>query len=163
MGESSLSSGASRSPLPHEWEAFCSRLRELQTVESQEALAADLAVERLQRAVRSRIGHDEKAPVRRNFRRFYALAAAVLPAALGLSALYGAASPASRSPSLVLTARADGSISMRYSDGRPIRRVAKSEFPSGVKLESLLMPARTEVVDKVGEPRPGTVVFYRVD
>ena len=145
-----------------EWEILCSRLEEIRAFEEQESCADELCVERLRRAVRSRV-EQEEAPVRRRVLYLCALAAAVLPAALGLGSLFGGISPVAEPPSLVLTARSDGSVLMRYSDGRPIRRVVKSELPSGAKLESVLTPGRTEVVDKNGAPRPGTVVFYRID
>lgn len=138
------------------WDGLASRLATLRKDPN------DLAIERLRRRVRAGI-EGEAAPAHRRLLRLGAVAAAMIPATLGLGALLAGSYHAAAPASLEMMAKADGSVLMRFSDGRPIRRVVKSDRPTDGRQEAILTAGKTEFVDKNGTPRPGTVVFYRID
>lgn len=140
----------------HGWESLACRLAESRDEPD------DLAIERLTRRVRAGISRDA-APTHRRLLRLGAAAAAILPAALGLGTLLVGGFHATVPASLEMMAKADGSVLMRFSDGRPIRRVVKSDRPTDGRQEAIRTSGKSEFVDKNGTPRPGTVVFYRID
>ncbi|MDQ7006499.1 MAG: hypothetical protein Q9Q40_04645 [Acidobacteriota bacterium] len=118
---------------------------------------SDFEVARLRRRISGSLAGER----RPSYGRGYAVAAAALAfAALSLIGL-GSRPPASASLALTLTE--DGSVRIAYADGRPIERVVKTQAPAASAEKIARVAGAREYVDKNGQPRPGTVVFYKVD
>ena len=94
----------------------------------------------------------------------YSLAAAALAfAALALVGLGSRPLAPEASATLALTLTDDGSVRIAYADGRPIERVIRTRAPKAPAEKVARVAGAREYLDKNGQPRPGTVVFYKVD
>ncbi|MDQ7008626.1 MAG: hypothetical protein Q9Q40_15500 [Acidobacteriota bacterium] len=119
--------------------------------------ASEMEVVRLRRRVRDAVGGTH--PHRVGGRYAMAAAAAVF-AFLTLTGLkWQPLTPAS----LALSLTEDGAVRIAYADGRPIGRVIKTQAPMALPVDVERVAGAREYLDKNGQPRPGTVVFYRVD
>ena len=119
--------------------------------------ASEVEVVRLRRRVRDAVGGARQPRVKG---RFAMAAAAAVFAVLTLAGLkWQPLTPAS----LALSLTEDGTVRIAYADGRPIGRVVKTQAPTAPPVDVERVAGAREYLDKNGQPRPGTVVFYRVD
>ncbi len=124
-------------------------------------------VARLRRRVREGLGSTRPRSIAF---RLAASAAAFVVGAVTLVAVLRHGEPAgtqqiagTNAAAPIALARAkDGSVLFKFQDGRSTHRIAKSDDPQSAGDEVRIAKGR-KFVDRSEHPRPGEVVFYRID
>jgi hypothetical protein len=138
---------------PEGWDSFARRIGSAETV-------TDIDVARLRARVRGAL------PAERHFGwRLFQGAALAASAALAFFAVVDGAKPqdTAKAPAPAVERGDDGSVVIRFADGRQTHRVTESELPqTGAAKETHVAQGR-QFVDKNESMQPGTITFYRID
>ncbi len=145
-----------------DWEAVARLIARVETDR-----VTDFDVVRLRSAVNRTL-----APAERRIHgwalRFAAVAATVVVGAVALFAVMDgreAPMPTSGAPgaAVAVSLSQTGAVVFQFGDGATVHRIAKATSPApGAPTEVKVARGRT-FVDHNGQPRPGQVVFYRID
>jgi hypothetical protein len=98
--------------------------------------------------------------------RVAALAACAGLAAVGLTGLVSQTGPTPSEPPapFTLTQAESGELVFEFADGRQVHRIAKSLSPQpGAEVVEVQVASGNRVLERNGNPAPGTAVFYRID